>query len=164
MAKRGRKPIEITEQDISDIMLLNSKGYMAHRIAEIIGKPYFKVLAVIKDNCGESRQGRSKSTDGTTKKEQAKVLWDSGLHNIDMIAQKLNTNRNNIRWYLNNCYNIKTRAKELPIDYEAEKIAKKHLNGEKVRGDISNLARKFSVSRQFAHQRVDMAKEKLKNG
>ena len=48
MAKRGRKPIEITEQDISDIMLLNSKGYMAHRIAEIIGKPYFKVLAVIK--------------------------------------------------------------------------------------------------------------------
>ena len=38
MAKRGRKPIEITEQDISDIMLLNSKGYMAHRIAEIIGK------------------------------------------------------------------------------------------------------------------------------
>ena len=117
MAKRGRKPIEITEQDISDIMLLNSKGYMAHRIAEIIGKPYFKVLAVIKDNGGESRQGRSKSTDGTTKKEQSKALWDSGLHNIDMIAQKLNTNRNNIRWYLNNCYDIKKRAKELPIDY-----------------------------------------------
>jgi hypothetical protein len=164
MAKRGRKPIEITEQDISDIMLLNSQGYMAHRIAEIIGKPYFKVLAVIKDNGGESRTGRSKSTDGTTKKEQAKVLWDSGLHNIDMIAQKLNTNRNNIRWYLNNCYDIKTRAKELPIDYEAEKIAKRHLKGEKVRGDISNLAKKFSVSRQFAHQRVEFAKEKLKNG
>ena len=164
MAKRGRKPIEITEQDISDIMLLNSKGYMAHRIAEIIGKPYFKVLAVIKDNGGESRQGRSKSTDGTTKKEQAKALCDSGLHNIDMIATKLNTNRNNIRWYLNNCYDIKTRAKELPIDYEAEKIAKKHLSGEKVRGDISNLARKFEVSRQFAHQRVEIAKEKLKNG
>ena len=70
MAKRGRKPIEITEQDISDIMLLNSKGYMAHRIAEIIGKPYFKVLAVIKDNGGESRTGRSKSTDGTTKKNK----------------------------------------------------------------------------------------------
>ena len=81
-----------------------------------------------------------------------------------MIAQKLNTNRNNIRWYLNNNYGIKTRAKELPIDYEAEKIAKKHLNGEKVRGDISNLARKFEVSRQFAHQRVEIAKEKLKNG
>ena len=163
MAKRGRKSIEITEQDICDIMLLNSQGYMATRISEIIGKPYFKVLAVIKDNGGESRRGRSKSTDGTTKKEQAKALWDSGLHNIDMIAQKLNTNRNNIRWYLNN-YGIKTRAKELPIDYEAEKIAKKHLNGEKVRGDISNLARKFEVSRQFAHQRVEIAKEKLKNG
>lgn len=164
MAKRGRKSIEITEQDICDIMLLNSQGYMATRISEIIGKPYFKVLAVIKDNGGESRQGRSKSTDGTTKKEQSKALWDSGLHNIDMIAQKLNTNRNNIRWYLNNNYGIKTRAKELPIDYEAEKIAKKHLSGEKVRGDISNLARKFEVSRQFAHQRVEIAKEKLKNG
>ena len=81
-----------------------------------------------------------------------------------MIAQKLNTNRNNIRWYLNNCYDIKIRAKELPIDYEAEKIAKRHLKGEKVRGDITNLAKKFAVSRQFAHQRVDMAKEKLKNG
>jgi hypothetical protein len=79
-------------------------------------------------------------------------------------AQKLNTNRNNIRWYLNNCYDIKTRAKELPIDYEAEKIAKRHLKGEKVRGDISNLAKKFEVSRQVAHQRVEFAKEKLKNG
>ena len=52
----------------------------------------------------------------------------------------------------------------MPIDYDAEKIAKKHLSGEKVRGDISNLARKFEVSRQFAHQRVEIAKEKLKNG
>ena len=164
MAKRGRKPIEITEQDISDIMLLNSKGYMAHRIAEIIGKPYFKVLAVIKDNGGESRTGRSKSTDGTTKKEQAKALWDSGLHNVDLIAQKLGSKPKNILWELNNTYGIKTRAKELPIDYEAEKIAKRHLKGEKVRGDISNLAKKFAVSRQFAHQRVEFAKEKLKNG
>ena len=136
---------------------------MATRISEIIGKPYFKVLAVIKGNGGESRRGRSKSTDGTTKKEQAKALWDSGLHNIDMIATKLNTNRNNIRWYLTNSYGIKTRAKELPIDYEAEKIAKRHLRGEKVRGEITDLAKKFAVSRQFAHQRVEIAKQKLKN-
>jgi hypothetical protein len=80
-----------------------------------------------------------------------------------MIAQKLNTNRNNIRWYLNNCYDIKTRAKELPIDYEAEKIAKRHLRGEYARGEISALAKKFAVSRQFAHQRVEIAKQKLKN-
>jgi hypothetical protein len=164
MAKRGRKPIEITEQDILDIMILNSQGYMAHRISEIIGKPYYKVLAVIKDNEGISKSGRHKSDDGTSIKEQARDLWQSGLHNVDIIAQKLNTSRKNILWYLNNCYDIKTRAKEIPIDYEAEKIAKRHLRGEYARGEISALAKKFEVSRQFAHQRVEFAKEKLKNG
>lgn len=163
MAKRGRKAIEITEQDTADIMLLNSQGYSARRIGEIIGKPYFKVLAVIKDNDGETRKGRHKSDDGTTKKEQAKALWDSGLHNVEMIAAKLGSKPKNILWELNNSYGIKTRATELPIDYEAEKIAKRQVKGEKVRGEISALAKKFSVSRQFAHQRVDMAKQKLKN-
>lgn len=164
MAKRGRKPIEITAEDIDDIILLNTQGYMAHRIADIIGKPYYKVLAVIKHNGGEMRKGRYKSDDGTTTKEQAKALWDSGLHNIDLIAEKLNTTHKTILWYLNNCYGIKTRAKELPIDYEAEKIAKRQIRGDYARGEISALAKKFAVSRQFVHQRVDMAKEKLKNG
>ena len=163
MAKCGRNAIEITEQDISDIMLLNSQGYMARRIANIIGKPYYKVLAVIKGNGGVIKQGRYKSDDGTTIKEQARSMWLSGLHNVDLIAKKLNTNRKNVLWYLNNSYNIKTRAKELPIDYEAEKIAKRQLGGDYRRGEISALAKKFSVSRQAAHQRVQLAKEKLKN-
>ena len=162
MAKRGRKAIEITEQDKADILLLNSQGYYAPRIADIIGKPYFKVLAVIKANDGISRKGRYKSDDGTTIKEQAKALWDSGLHNIDIIAQKLNTSHRNILWYLNNEYNIKTRATELPIDYEAEKIAKKQIRGEYTRGEITTLAKKFGVTRQAAHQRVEIAKRKLK--
>ena len=161
MDKRGRKAIEITEQDIADIMLLNSQGYMAKRIADIVGKPYYAVLAVIKENGGTSRRGRTKSDDGTTKKEQIKALWQSGLHNVDMIAAKVNTNRKNVLWELNNTYNIKTRATEIPIDYEAEKIAKRHLKGEYTRGEISALAKKFGVSRQFAQQRVQKSKKKL---
>lgn len=165
MAKRGRNPIEITEQDITEILLLNiENGLSAHRISQQLGISYFKVLAVIKDKGGVLRQGGRPSDDGTTIKEQAKALWNSGLHNIDLIAQKLGTPRKTVLWYLNNCYNIKTRAKEIPIDYEAEKIAKRHLRGEYARGEISALAKKFEVSRQFVHQRVDIAKEKLKNG
>lgn len=164
MAKVGRKPIEITEQDISDIMLLNSQGYMAHRIADMIDKPYFKVLAVIKANNGVSIRGRQVSDDGTTKKEQTKALWESGLHNVDLIAKKINLNRKYVLYYLNHSYGIKTKPVELPIDYEAEKIAKRHLKGEYARGEISALAKKFAVSRQFAHQRIQIAKEKLKNG
>jgi translation initiation factor 2 alpha subunit (eIF-2alpha) len=136
---------------------------MAHRIAEIICKPYYKVLAVIKQKGGVMISGRHKSDDGTSKKEQMSALWRSGLHNVDMIAEKVNTSRKNVLWELNNTYGIKTRPTELAIDYEAEKIAKRQLGGDYARGEISALAKKFAVSRQFAHQRVNLAKEKLKN-
>ena len=152
----------MSEQDIADIMLLNSQGHKAKRIANMLGKSYCKVLAVVRENGGEIRKGRYVSDDGTTKKEQAKVLWESGLRNVDIIAKELNTSRKNILWYLNYCYNIKTRPPELPIDFEAEQIAQRHLQGEYTRGEISALAKKYKVSRQAAHQRINLAKTKLK--
>jgi transcriptional regulator len=162
MAKCGRKTMVMSEQDIADIMLLNSQGHKAKRIANMLGKPYYKVLEVIRANGGEIRKGRHVSDDGTTKKEQAKALWESGLHNVDIIAKELNTSRKNILWYLNHCHNIKTRPTELPIDFEAEQIAQRHLRGEYTRGEISALAKKYKVTRQYAHQRINLAKTKLK--
>ncbi len=154
---------KITEEDISNIIILNNEGHLAPQIAEMVGLPYFKVLKVIKENGGVSRKGRSKSMDGSSNIEQVKALWDSGLHNLDFIAEKLNITRKGVLHILNYNYNIKTRPAELPIDFEAEKLAKRQLEGEMQRGEISALAKKFGVSRQFAHQRVLKAYRKIEN-
>lgn len=156
------KEFELTEQDISDIMLLNAQGYLSPRISDILDIPYHIVLRTVKENNGVSRRGKSKADDGTSIKEQAKALWESGLHNIDVIAERLNSKHRTILVYLNCDYNIKTRPDEMPIDFEAEKIAKKMLSGDKCRGEISALARKYNTSRQYAHQRVVKAKQKVK--
>ena len=50
----------------------------------------------------------------------------------------------------------------MPIDFGAEKIAKKMLSGDKSRGEISAWARKYKTTRQYAHQRVVKAKQKVK--
>ena len=156
------KRCDITEQDISNIMLLNAQGYLSPRISDMLDIPYHIVLRTVKENNGISRHGKSKSEDGTSIKEQAKALWESGLHNIDVIAERLNSKHRTILVYLNCDYNIKTRPDEMPIDFEAEKIAQKMLNGDKCRGEISALARKYNTSRQYAHQRVVKAKQKVK--
>ena len=85
------------------------------------------------------------------------------MNNLDLIAEKLNITRKGVLYILNHNYNIKTRPTELPIDFEAEKIAKRQLEGEMQRGEISALAKKFGVSRQFAHQRVMKAYSKIEN-
>lgn len=155
------KEIKITEQEKSDIMLLNAQGYLSPRISDILDIPYHIVLQTVKENNGISRRGKCKSEDGTSKREQAIAMWESGLHNVDVIAERLNSTHRNMIAMLNSC-NIKTRPVELPIDFEAEKIAKKMLNGDKIRGEISALAKKYNVSRQFAQQRVTRAKQKVK--
>ena len=133
------KEFELTEQDISDIMLLNAQGYLSPRISDILDIPYHIVLRTVKENNGVSRHGKSKSEDGTSIKEQAKALWESGLHNIDVIAERLNSKHRTILVYLNRDYNIKTRPDEMPIDFEAEKIAKKKLSFHKKTYQITSL-------------------------
>lgn len=147
-----------SEQDIYDIMYMNSQGLSAREIALRRGERYIAVLAVVKENGGTLRKGLAKSIDGTSKHEQIKALWDSGLHSLDMIADKVSSPRKSVLWVLNNRYGISTRDNAL--DEEAQQIAQRQLKGEYTHGEISKLARKHKVTKQAAHQRVQKFKGK----
>jgi hypothetical protein len=154
MSKKGRKPIEITEQDTLDIMLLNSQGYMPLRISEITGKPKYKITQIIKNNGGTVKRGRAPSHDNTTIKEQTIELWNNGLTNTKLIAEKLNTSRATVGAALNIC-GIKIRESAIEnIDIDIAEYLKKAQKGENVKGWRSMLAKKYNVSRQAVSIRI----------
>lgn len=153
--------MKYSEQEIFDIMFLNSQGKSARSIATLLDKPYVSVLKIVKSNNGTVRMGNYTHIDGTTKREQIYTLWQNGLHNIDMIAKKTATTRSYVKNVFNNYYRIKTRDNSIDID--AEEIARQQLNGENTHGKIAELGRKYKVSKQAAHQRVLVAKKRLQN-
>ena len=134
--------MKLSQNQIEDIMLCYYKGYTVTRTADIVGLSRYYVVNTIKANGGTIRRGRAVSDDGTANKEQIKALWDSGLHNVEMIAHKLNISRYNVRYTLNAYCNIKTRPPKAELCEEIKKAATRRKNGELRRGDITAIAKK----------------------
>lgn len=152
-----------SEQDIYDIMLMNSQGLSAREIARRRAEPYINVLDVVKNNGGVLRQGGTKSTDGSSIMEQAKILWNGGMYDINAIANTLNTSPKYILLVLNNYHGILTRKTpdKAELDNEVIEVAKRQLGGEYARGELSAIAKKHGISRQAVHQKVNKATKML---
>lgn len=146
--------MKLSQNQIDDIMMCYYKGYTVTRIADIVGLSFYYVVNTIKANGGTIRRGRAVSDDGTANKEQIKALWDSGLHNVEMIAHKLNISRYNVRYTLNAYCNIKTRPPKAELCEEIKKAATRRKNNELRRGDITAIAKKHHISRQAVFERL----------
>lgn len=146
--------MKLSQNQIDDIMMCYYKGYTVTRTADIVGLSRYYVVNTIKANGGTIRRGRAVSDDGTANKEQIKALWDSGLHNVEMIAHKLNISRYNVRYTLNAYCNIKTRPPKAELCEEIKKAATRRKNNELRRGDITAIAKKHHISRQAVFERL----------
>lgn len=146
--------MKLTQNQIDEIMLCHYKGYNVKRICEIMGLSKGYIINTIKANGGTIRKGRPISDDGTANREQIKALWESGLHNVDMIAAKLNIPRYNVRYCLNAYCNIKTRPPKAELCEDIKKAALTRREGSATRGDISAIARKHHISRQAVFLRL----------
>lgn len=146
--------MKLSQNQIDDIMMCYYKGYTVTRTADIVGLSRYYVVNTIKANGGTIRRGRAVSDDGTANKEQIKALWDSGLHNVEMIAHKLNISRYNVRYTLNAHCNIKTRPPKAELCEDIKKAALTRKEGNALRGDISAIARKHHISRQAVFERL----------
>lgn len=151
-----------SEQDIYDIMFMNSQGLSAFEIARRRTEPYPAVLEVVKANGGELKTCRGKITDGSSTIEQAKALWHNGMYDITAIANTLNTTPKYILVILNNCGILTRKTPEkVELDKDVIEFAKRQLGGESVRGELSGIAKKHGISRQAVHQKVNKATKKL---
>lgn len=146
--------MKLNQSQIDDIIICHYKGYTVTRIADVVGLSRYYVVNTIKANGGTIRRGRAVSDDGTANKEQIKALWDSGLHNVEMIAHKLNISRYNVRYTLNAYCNIKTRPPKAELCEEIKKAATRRKNNELRRGDITAIAKKYQISRQAVFERL----------
>ena len=146
--------MKLKQSQIDDIMICHYKGYTVARTADIVWLSLYYVVNPIKANGGTIRRGRAVSDDGTANKEQIKALWESGLHNVDMIAHKLNISRYNVRYTLNAYCNIKTRPPKAELCEEIKKAALTRREGKAIWGDISEIARRHHISRQAVFERL----------
>ena len=151
----------ISEQEKNDIIFLYNQGNNIYRIAERLSVSVYYVRKTIAER-GLKIIKSTTRVHRLSKKKQILELWGTGLHNINIIAKKLDSTALYVNQTLNRAGILTLSDRKNNISYDIKKYLEKEKNGESVRGFQSELAKKYKCSRQNISIKVKRIKEEAR--
>lgn len=149
---------KVSEQTKSDVVIYASQGLKIDEICAITNLTRYKVAQIMHENGIQGKRG-VKPLAITTQKGKAVALWQNGLENPELIAQKIGCTRERVVYYLDIC-GIKTRQKLKPIDIDIINLMEEYKGRELPRGVFSGIAQKHGVSRQAVGHHIAKLKKR----